>query len=120
MVLLVERKSDAAFSPALGHVIGFIAIGIPGIDPYGICSILFILALTAVISFVRIDNAILQWLGKHCFPIYILQRIPMIALSNTALVNKSLLFTGIILVSSLLLAWVFTKVTDRLDAKLFA
>lgn len=91
-----------------------------GIDPYGICSILFILALTAVISFVRIDNAILQWLGKHCFPIYILQRIPMIALSNTALVNKSLLFTGIILVSSVLLAWVFTKVTDRLDAKLFA
>lgn len=91
-----------------------------GIDPYGLCSILFTLASTAVTSFVKIDNAILQWLGKHCFAIYILQRIPMIALGDTALVNKSLLFTGIVLVCSLLLAWVFNQATNRIDTKLFA
>ena len=33
-----------------------------GIDCYGLCSILFILALTAVTSFVKIDNPVLQWL----------------------------------------------------------
>ncbi len=91
-----------------------------GIDSYGFCSTLFILALTAVTSFIKIDNAILQWLGKHCFSIYILQRLPMLVLGNTALVNKSLVFTGIILICTLFLAWIFTKMTDRLDVKLFS
>lgn len=91
-----------------------------GIDPYGLCSVLFVLALTAATSFVKIDNAILQWLGKHCFAIYILQRIPMIVFSHFGIQNSSLVFTALVIIVALLLSWGFTKATDYLDSKLFA
>ena len=89
------------------------------IDSYGICAVLFILALTAVTTFVKMDNPVLQWLGKHCFSIYILQWIPMIMFSRTILVDHPLAFSGTVLASALLLAWAFQAITDSLDTKLF-
>ena len=91
-----------------------------GIDPYGICAILFILALTAVTTFVQCDNKALQWLGKHCFSIYMLQRLPMIILGKTTLTHHSVVFAVFTLVCALLLAWAFTGMTDRIDKKVFA
>ena len=91
-----------------------------GIDPYGACAILFMLALTAVTTFVKCDNKVLQWLGKHCFSIYILQRLPMIVLSRTSLGQQPVVFTAITFVCSLLLAWAFTGMTDRIDKRVFA
>ncbi len=46
-----------------------------------VCFCLLVLAVTSRIS---INGAILQWLGKNLFPLYIYQRIPMIALSSIA------------------------------------
>lgn len=91
-----------------------------GIDIYGACAILFILALTAATTFVRVDNKVLQWLGRHCFSIYMLQRLPMIVLGRTQLVHQPVVFTAVTLVCALLLAWAFTGMTDRIDKKLFA
>lgn len=91
-----------------------------GIDQYGACAILFILALTAVTTFVKVDNKVLQWLGKHCFSIYMLQRLPMIVLGRTPLVRQNVIFTAVTLVCALLLAWAFTAMTDRIDKKRFA
>ncbi len=90
-----------------------------GIDDYGICAIIFTLALTAVTCFVKIDNPVLQWLGKYSFFIIILHRIPMNAFSQTSLVNSPLVFTGIVLVTSLLLAWGFGLLMRKIDTVLF-
>ena len=94
--------------------------GFIGIDHLGICAILFVFALTASTTLVKTDNAILQWLGKHCFSIYMLQRLPMILLEKTQLVNYPFLFTGIVLAMVLILAYCFNLLTDRIDSRVFA
>lgn len=91
-----------------------------GIDPFGLCAILFILALTAVTTFVKWNNMVLRWLGNHCFSIYILQRLPMIVLSRSTLVNHPVFFTALSMVFAILLAWAFTGMTDRIDKRIFA
>ena len=90
------------------------------IDIYGICAILFSLTVVAFSLWVKLDNPVLQWLGKHCFSIYMLQRIPMIVLSQFGMQNNKFVFTTVVIVTALLLAWGFTKATDALDTKLFA
>lgn len=91
-----------------------------GIDIYGICAILFSLTLVSITLWVKLDNLALQWLGKHCFSIYMLQRIPMIVFSHFGLQDNKYLFSILVIASALLLAWGFTKLTDALDIKLFA
>ena len=123
--LLKERVDKLTIQARIGLaallVIGFLLWRhLIGIDRYGACAILFILALTAVTTFVKCDNIVLQWLGKHCFSIYILQRLPMIVLDRTSLGNQPIVFTAITLVCALLLAWAFTAMTDRIDKRVFA
>ena len=45
-----------------------------------ICAIFFALTILCITMRVRIQNRHLCWLGKNLFPLYIYQRIPMIAL----------------------------------------
>lgn len=45
-------------------------------------AIFFVLLVILTTSRIRIGNPVLNWLGKHTFEIYILQRLPMIALSG--------------------------------------
>ena len=91
-----------------------------GIDIYGCCSILFAWAIVAASSFVKVDNKALQWLGKHCFSLYILQRLPMILFSRTQLVEKPILFSAAVIVAAIPLAALFTAVTDQIDKRIFA
>ena len=74
------------------------------------------------VEFIEIewDNKVLQWLGKHCFSIYMLQRLPMIIFGKTTLVHHSVVFTALTLACALLLAWAFTAMTDRIDKRVFA
>lgn len=44
-----------------------------------VCLCIFVLSITSKVS---ISGTLLQWLGKNLFPLYIYQRIPMIALSS--------------------------------------
>ena len=93
---------------------------IVSIDDYGVCAILFILSMTAVTTFIKVNNPVLQWLGKQCFAIYIIQRIPTIIFSHWGLQRNPIVFTTLVIVFALLLAWGFTRVTDYFDKKLFS
>lgn len=45
-------------------------------------AIIFCLDIILITTFIKIENSVLLFLGKHTFEIYILQRIPMILLQN--------------------------------------
>lgn len=49
---------------------------------YELLAILFCLDIVLICSYIRIENQVLLFLGKHTFEIYILQRIPMLLLQN--------------------------------------
>lgn len=127
-VLINRVKGNVDFSalkkrllPSVILIVSFLLWHrIVSIDDYGICAILFILSLTAVTTFIKVDNPVLQWLGKQCFAIYIIQRIPMIIFSHWGLQSNPIVFTTLVIAFALLLAWGFTRVTDYFDTKLFS
>lgn len=90
-----------------------------GIDIYGICAVIFSFVVVAISLWVKVDNPVLHWLGKHSFSIYILQRIPMITLNHFGIQSEKYVFTTLVIISALILAWGFTKITDMIDSKLF-
>ena len=51
--------------------------------------IFFVSLVVLVTSRMKIGNSVLNWLGKHTFEIYILQRLPMIALSEIGMIKVS-------------------------------
>lgn len=86
-----------------------------GIDQYGLSAVLFSSSVVGVTSFVSTDNPILRWLGKNCFYIYILQRVPMIILSHFSFNRFFILFILCSFVLTILLVLGFRKITDTLD-----
>lgn len=84
---------------------------------FSIRSCLFAL-LVVICSFrVQIGNAVLFWCGNHLFAIYILQRLPMIILSRIKIPN--VIFLILVILITLLLAALFTTITNSLDKKFF-
>ncbi len=77
---------------------------------------LFGVLLTMKVSF---GNRVLQWLGGMVFPIYILQRLPMMVLSHFGVNERPWLFLAASLPLTLLLAAAFDWSLKRLDAALF-
>ena len=67
-----------------------------------------------------IGNPVLQWLGKNVFPLYILQRLPMLVLAHFGLNQNIALFMVLSLIFTLLLAWGFSACMNIIDKKLFA
>ncbi|MCQ2142863.1 MAG: acyltransferase [Bacteroidales bacterium] len=83
---------------------------------YNFKSCFFALFIVALSMRLRIGNKALVWLGKNCFSIYILQRLPMNFLSHFGMnIYNPYLFAAISIVSTLLLAWGFTLLTNLLD-----
>lgn len=75
-------------------------------------------ALLVVLASVKlqIGNEALVWLGRNCFALYILQRLPMMLLSHVGLNTSSpYLFVALSIASALLLAWAFTAFLHRFD-----
>lgn len=83
-------------------------------------SALFGLWVIVLTMRMRVGNRVLYWLGINSFSIYILQRLPMIAASEYGLNDRPVLFVAIVLALSFLIGSIFTKVTDKIDARLFA
>lgn len=82
------------------------------------CLVIAFIALVLLVSMkFSIKNRALIWLGGYTFEIYILQRIPMILLQEY-IGNKYVYFI-LCLVMTLLLAVLFRRFTDVIDAKLF-
>lgn len=67
---------------------------------------------------ISINNPILQWIGKHTFSIYILQRIPMIILTYLGINQYEYLMAFGCLAITLLMAWGFDLITNRIDKRL--
>jgi len=80
---------------------------------------LFALFVLAVTMRVRLKNRILHWCGTHLFPLYILQRIPMIIFQKLGLADYSIaLFFAVCAVCTVLLTIPFDFVTDRIWKKI--
>lgn len=67
---------------------------------------------------ISMNNAVLRWFGKRVFGIYILQRIPMIVLSEFGVESKPVLFTAACIAITIVLAEVFERLMGRLDIAL--
>ena len=75
-------------------------------------AIIFCLDIVFITRFIKIENSILLFLGKHTFEIYILQRIPMILLQKRMGGYAYLLLS---LIVSMGLAVIFKKLERKVD-----
>lgn len=90
-----------------------------GIDKIGICTSLFALWVVLISMKIKFDNKILQWLGTLAFPIFILQRLPMILLSKMGVNQHVMLFVIIVIPSVLIISHLYNIILLRMDKKLF-
>ena len=67
-----------------------------------------------------VHNRVLEWLGKHTFEIFILQRLPMKVLSKAGLAPHHVLFFAAALAITLALSFLFGWLMKKLDSVLFA
>ncbi len=91
---------------------------LPSVVAGNITAVLFCLCVVLILTKIKIDNAILRWLGKYSFYIYICQRLPMIVLNELGVSNGAL-FLGISLVLTLIISVATNKSFEKLDKKLF-
>lgn len=85
---------------------------------YPLCACVFCLIVVSVTIKFDFGNPVLIWLGNHLFEIYILQRIPMIILSELS-VKEPMIFTLLTLILTLVMAEVFQKGIEWFDNSLF-
>lgn len=78
-------------------------------------SILFCTFLMILLFKFPINSALLKWLGTLVFPIYILQRIPMILFKYFGLDSSYELYFALCLVTTLLLAKLFSLFFDKIE-----
>lgn len=83
-------------------------------------SALFGILVVLITMRCHIGNKALHWLGINAFAIYILQRLPMIIATECGLHSCPVLFMAVVIPMTLLMAAGFTRLTDRIDRKLFA
>lgn len=91
-----------------------------GSDIYGVCSCLFSFLIVLSSAKLKVDNVILQWLGRNSFAIYVIQRWPMILLSYFGINETKWLFIVLAIPMALLVTWLFNKVLTNIDRILFS
>ncbi len=86
------------------------------IIPYEIVTLLTFTILVVIISMkIRVDNPMLQFLGRHTFSFYILQRIPMMFLSHKFNVSAHPFYYFILsLLITIVIGLVYDYLTDKL------
>lgn len=84
-----------------------------GIQTYIGWSIMFMLLLLLITMKVSVYNGFLEFLGRHVFSIYILQRIPMTILSQYGYIEKNKYACLIaVMLMTIVMALAFERVTD--------
>lgn len=78
---------------------------------------LFVAALVTLTTFIRIDNKVLFWLGRHVFEIYIMQRLPMGLLKPIMKVSRPL-YLFLCVASVIAIAAVYQRFLKRLSVRL--
>ena len=86
---------------------------------YAINSLLFSALIILISMKIDVSNKVLNWLGEHVFWIYILQRLPMIVLSNLGYQNHSYRFALIAFVTTMIIAAIYKFIFDRVNKKIF-
>lgn len=89
---------------------------LPSLVASNITAVLFCLCVVFILTKIKIDNAILRWLGKYSFCIYICQRLPMIILQKAGISNSYLFFIISIcltLIISVALNYLFGKIDEK-------
>lgn len=86
-----------------------------------IAMVFFVIAVVLFTMRVSLNNKVLQFLGKHLFGIYILQRIPMILFKHIGLADYNIyLFFFASLAVTIVMAWLFEKYVGKLWNKISA
>ena len=96
----------------------FIRRILPHVIAYNLTSIFFSLTIALITTKIKVDNAILRWLGKYSFFIYIFQRLPMIIFANLGLNANKYVFFILCFVVTLFISVVLNKFYEKLDKRL--
>lgn len=71
----------------------------------------FVLIIVLLTRKINIKNALLYWMGKNLFPLYIFQRLPMMFLVNYEYMrNNPYVFFGLVLVSTAVIACLYNLI----------
>lgn len=91
-----------------------------GVEWHSIWGVLFMTLILLVTMKFSINNEALQWLGKHTFSVYILQRIPMIVLKEMGLsASNKYAFIVISFVITLFISELFDRAMAKLDGVIY-
>ena len=91
-----------------------------GIEWYSLWAIFFMLTLVTLSMKIKIGNRLLAFFGAHVFSMYILQRIPMLLLTQIGYQQAHpYRFVTACFAATLVLSVAFDFCTDKLDAVLF-
>ncbi len=116
-------KSDMvwviSFTVLLGAFMGIGTIRHISDVYYNIFAILMVLLIVMITMKVRVGNNILDFFGSHIFSFFILQRIPMIILSETSVNHTKYTFVVLSFAITICLATAFDKCMAKLDEKVY-
>lgn len=93
--------------------------GIAYLFTYNLLAITFCVVISFITHHIRISNTILQFCGTYGFEIYILQRIPD-SLLQPLLSGQTIIFFIVSLSATIVISFVFKKVTTIIDKKLLS
>ena len=77
-------------------------------------SVLFALITVLITMRIRFRNPFLSYCGSHLFSLYVLQRLPMLALQKTALAQNRWAYCVSCLAITLVISWIFDPTIPRL------
>lgn len=86
---------------------------------YNLFSILAVIVIIIFTMKVKIENEVFDWIGKHIFSIFILQRIPMNIYEALGYQINKYFFVVISFVITIILALLFDMAMDKLDNLIF-
>lgn len=90
-----------------------------GIEGYTVWAVVFTLSIVFFTMKISIGNPVLDWFGSHVFSVYMLQRIPMIALAHWGIGHSHrYLFLVITLICTIFLSQLFDTVMGRLSSRI--
>lgn len=78
----------------------------------------FVVSVVLMMNRIVLGNAVLKWLGKHLFEVYILMRLPMMLLQNTAIGQKHFVYFVLCFLATVILAYFYKPATDFLWKKI--
>lgn len=111
--------TGCALALIIVYCISFINRWNYGIEGYTVWAIAFTLVVLLITMKISISSNILSWFGDHVFSIYILQRIPMMLLSDQGFAEHKYMFLCIAFIGTVFIAMVFDHVITKRIQKFF-